>query len=58
VHQAPPGILLTWDKSFNLGVLDLQLEVILPAPDGCFEGTYISSGWVFRYGNDEATEGI
>lgn len=33
------------------------MEVVFPSPAGCCEGTCISSGWVFRYGNDEAIEG-
>lgn len=39
-------------------MLNLQLEITLPSLAGCCEGTYISSGWVFRYGNDERIEGI
>lgn len=53
-----PGVLLAWDKSFNLGALDLRLERTLPSLAGCCEGPCLSSGWVFRCGGDEATDGI
>lgn len=53
-----PSILLPWDESFKLDVLDLQLEVILPSLARYCESTPFSSGWVFRNKNDEAIEGI